>query len=306
MSVLFVTELAMGSARLSVDGGRITHEYRRVFQVLFSSDHSLATILIDARTAVDPDTGLAVPLRGQAHPADPFSFVRNSNGRHAEQDKPHIILVDVAYSSADVVQRDDPREPTQDPLAVAPELEINSNRTEEATLVDRHGNPIMTANGESYSIPRDRSRPIISVRKPLPLTSLPAILNIQDVINDEQFTINIDGLPLFRVLPYQGKLTNFRAKLMRGNGFTYWDFYFELHIRPDPGGWRPQYLHQGTRERFISGDDELILQAVDDDGEYTTRPILLDASGFRLADGADPFYQEWEIYPEIDFVAVGL
>lgn len=310
MPVLFVTEIAALTSEQTVDGtaGRISHSYTRAFQVLFSEDHELAQMPADVRNAVDPDSGLAVPKRNEQHPADPFAYARGIKARQPTKELWRLWILEATYSTLDAIEAGDPREPDLDPLLAPPDIEVASAKTSEYVDEDRNGEAIVNANGEYYreGNERDFSRPVLLISKNIALDALPSLLVVQDVINDTGFQINIAGVPVFTVEAKQGKLTNFRARLQRANGVTYWQFSFELHLRPTEHGWIRRQLHRGTRERIDVDGAEKVVTAVDDDGEPVQKEILLDETGRRLAEGSEPHFQEIEIYQEIDFSTLGL
>lgn len=308
MAVLFVTELPGRSSDQRIASGRIAHSYTRLFQVLFSTKHNIASMPVDVRIAIDPNSGLSVPLAGHRHPADPFTYVMHVAALQPQKDQPRLWTVSVTYESVDALEARDVRAPSINPLSMAPNIELISSRQTRHVDEDKDGKAIVNANGEYYreGTERDFSDRALAVTKNLALPNLPALLDLDEPINDTAFTISIGGMSAMRVAKYAGKLTNFRATLQRSSGLVYWQFSFELHIRRK--GWIKRILHRGTRERILQGQPKIdkVVQALDDDGEPVQKEILLAENGERLKDGEEPFFQTVRIYDELDFTAIGL
>ena len=55
-----------------------------------------------------------------------------------------------------------------------------------------------------------------------------------------------------------------------------------------------------------STNEARVIRAVDDNGEETTKPVLLDAGGFRLYDSSVAFWQEWQLYKHLPYSVLGL
>ncbi len=84
-------------------------------------------------------------------------------------------------------------------------------------------------------------------------------------------------------------------------GVTYYPITYNVQIHPF--GWHPWYTPAMGR-RYRDGDGKLRLPSAD--GVFQNQPVLLDADGNKLADGADPYLQAFYPLKERPFSTLNL
>jgi len=72
------------------------------------------------------------------------------------------------------------------------------------------------------------------------------------------------------------------------------------------GGWEQLKISKGWAHRKIGGGNQPLVTPVGDDGLPLAEPILLKASGLRLAPGDTPFTQRFEVLKPLDYNGIGV
>lgn len=280
-SIISVNEIMPGrSASINSEWKR---EYKRVWRVVTD----------DAR--VGPLTAReAIPVGL----ADVYSTgLESDSGAYclqvdvaAEGDDGKSWLVTASYGYYNPANR--PANPLLKPI----EVSWSTAQFERVAELDQDGNPIINSAGDFYDPPVtcDDSRPILSIKR--------NEATFNDTLAD-QYRDSINSDPFWNRSPYECKCHDIQASQSFDADFGwYWTLNYTFEFNDD--GWRRKILDSGYRYQNTGGT--LVLNAVDGKGTPVSTPILLDGSGKKLADGADPIFNETKVYKERSFSGLNL
>ena len=162
---------------------------------------------------------------------------------------------------------------------------------------DKDGNLIANSAGKPFDPPitRDDIRPVLTVRKNLPLAMIDAnfIQAYVDSINQSAWFGFLAGTLL---------LKDFSAEDAHENGVWFWACTFVFEHKSDK--WNPiKVLDQGFEEAWPGEGWTTIL---DLSGRPVTRPALLNGTGQELPEGGDPVFLDFDLGGEVEFGELGL
>jgi hypothetical protein len=251
----------------------------------------------------DPDTSdlsiryaTGLPRVTAAYPND--FWLRCRSNEITARITPTLIEVTAAYATLSNLKNDiynwDGDGETENPLKKDPLIRWSSSISVEPIDVDIDGNPIINSSHEGFDPPVTRE------------------------FYDEVLTITRNEAWYDRVnlMPYKGavssdsfygfdagwaKVTDITAEYVTLGEFTYAVVTYEIQIRYD--GWKKRILDRGFRVYSgADGDGNPAYEQVrGTDGTPLTEPVLLDGSGGKLADGANPVWLEFEVYRTLPF-----
>ena len=210
-----------------------------------------------------------IPVRYQQHPCKPWMFVE---GKEAQIINLFLYRVVVFYRSI------------ANPLDIPPEYEWIFANTNEPVDIDAHGLPMLNSSDETNDPPITVEITDLILRyRRNSATFNPniALAYLNRSVNDDLF-LGVD--------PGIAHLTRWTGKHI----FRPLEYFIEtLEIRFRGDGWRVRRLDRGYRTK--ASTDEVGVEITDDNGQPITQPVLLDGKGARLADNADPVYNQYEI-----------
>lgn len=174
-------------------------------------------------------------------------------------------------------------------------------------IKDKDGNPIRNAADDEFLDPlmREVHIPILVAQKNL--SDLAQIiqwnLDFDSTTNEKKFHDAEPGEVLFFPIQTGAQLS--------ANGTAYYAAEFRFGFKP--GGWKEEVVNQGLNFLVDTGEVDLEGQtiyrkerAVDEDGEPTPGPILLDVNGTKLPDGEVGNTVEVDWRERKDFVVFGV
>lgn len=190
-----------------------------------------------------------------------------------------------------------PDGPTDDPLNAPPEIDWGDVESDEPIDEDVNGNPIVTANFE----------PINGVTMKLPDAVLNVKRNFADInlylIGQYRRSVNSD---VFMTWPAgTAKLIKYTAKKKNAtddqdNTQGYWEVAASIQFRypyrtTAYRAWWARVLHQGLYVRTTPNGR--IVRATDDEGNPSTKPVLLDNDGLQTTTARWREYQRYQYLP---------
>ncbi len=189
------------------------------------------------------------------------------------------------------------------PIFAPPKIDWDDVETEEECDEDFDGNAIGTANYEPIiGVKRPIPDQTVSIRRNMPFFSPYVQARYRQAVNSDTFL----GWP-----PGTARLTKLSASNVYDQTFGYWEvaaviqFRYPYRTTPDKA-WYKRVRHEGFYERYGSAPNDRIVRAVDGDKQPVTKPVLLDANGYRIPDGDPPVWLEFKIFDSLPFNALGL
>lgn len=236
-----------------------------------------------------------IPAAGSSYPGFPFVVAETAT---IETVSPIFSIVGVKYRGE--VGPGGPAAPS--PLLAPPKIDWDDVETEEEVEEDWDGFAIRTVNGEQY---KGFRRPIadqtVTVRRNFALFNPYVQARYRQSVNSDTFL----GWP-----PGTARIVKFSASNVIDKTLGYWEvtctiqFRYPYKTTPDKA-WYKRVIHEGLWERVGSGANARI-RIAQVEGKDVTKPILLDANGYRLPDGALAVFLEFKIFDTLPFNALGL
>lgn len=288
MPVVSVSKMwsTFGSSIESSDNKTFTLTQEESYQV---------TITVDPPTTGDEIYGHpSIPKVGWRMPGTTLPiFVRSVKPKTIS---PILIQIDVSYSGQVVRGQISP---------LLERADIKRRALQSVEPVDQTwlGEPITTVNYEPIN---GASRQIYDMQ--YTITKNYAIVN-DDLIIQYLNSTNSDNW--FGYAPGRAKLVGYSAEevLDRTNDFytiSYFRVTWDIIVRypynttPDKA-WYFRNRHEGFYRKTASGK---IGRAVDEQGNDTSKPVLLAPDGTQLFGTANAYWQEWQIYNSLPYNAL--
>jgi hypothetical protein len=300
MAVTHVNEL-MGSGKRSSSQNHLWQRtYKRTFLVQTSTRFDGSGT---ARAAVDPDTGLAVPLVGNSYTngtatffhteVDAGAFVQSVSAEENSEDG-KAWLVTVEYGPYDASQFSD--NPLDWPLRVS----FGANRYEKILQKDEDGNAIVNSSGDPFSEPAtiDDSRSLITTVRNELKSSFDFTLaeTYRDSINAASWNgFDRQTVKCTSIVTGQEQYDS-KAQV--------WYYEVTYVFEVNRNTWLSKPLDQGYTDYSLITGKRLTIHTTN--GQPPNEPSLLDGDGHRLATGHDPVFLEFKVYPELDFSAFNI
>jgi hypothetical protein len=254
----------------------------RVFQITCSPD------------ATEQEIGLApdLPRPGDLFPGTDYLYAASFS---AQRVSPTMWEVTVGYKG------DAP-----------PNVSVSSNPLDTPTVIDWggvtieaeidedvDGNPILTAAGE----PVDGLRAIfcdqvVTLKKNMATYNSFTASLYRRSVNSDAFL----GWPAGTA-----KLMDLTAKDVGGKYYEVMaTVQFRVPYRTTPAkAWYARWRHEGIYRKVDFASVTMTVQATDDLGEPKSAKTLLDANGYKLADGATPIWKETKLYTPLPYSLLG-
>ncbi len=250
--------------------------------------------------------GNELPQLGDRFGLDyPFAYADNIS---IERPSPILFIVTVDYTG-ELGPGDSNNE--NNPLFAPPRIDWDDVESEQEIDEDFDGNPIQTINGEPIEgvkalIP-DQT---VAIKRNMLLFNPYVQARYRRAVNSDIFL----GWP-----PGTAKLMKLSASNVPNDQGGYWEVSAQIQFRypyrttPEKA-WYSRVRHEGYYERVeLSGPGAVtkVVRAVDANKEPVTKPVLLDASGFRIP-GVEPGEQqtahwlEFKLYDSLPYSALGL
>ena len=263
------------------DGRQATDEYL----VVMSSPSELNRVTVLSASGV--------PAWGAAHPGDAGLFVWNKNSSRTDA---NTFRVSVTYRTMRGVWY--PMAPGTTYSDVAPHISMVTQSNQEMIQTDINGLPVVNINGEPFEqLMEDVNDPVITITRNFASWSFPGVAAYRNAINSDTFLSFSPGqLRIFSLSVQPNRL---------GSGIEYYTGTVVMGARSDPPGqtgkaWWRRILNTGF---YVKGSGGLITRALDDNGEPTISPVLLDANGQKTnAAGATWLY--FQTRPALPFAAL--
>lgn len=281
----------------------------RKFQIKLQRAYQCVTTPDETESGVYNGTDLQgnqLPQLGARFGLDyPFAYADNIS---IERPSPILWIVTVDYTG-ELGPGDSNNE--NNPLFAPPRIDWDDVESEQEIDEDFDGNPIQTINGEPIEgvkalIP-DQT---VAIKRNMLLFNPYVQARYRRAVNSDIFL----GWP-----PGTAKLMKLSASNVPNDQGGYWEVSAQIQFRypyrttPEKA-WYSRVRHEGYYERVeLSGPGAgtKVVRAVDANKEPVTKPVLLDASGFRIP-GVEPgevqtaHWLEFKLYDSLPYSALGL
>lgn len=262
--------------------------FKEAYQVVCSYDSTV----LDVYAAVDPTTGVRMPLRGEPFPGVDTVYAKSVSPK---QISPIFWIVDCEYVGEVGPSGDD------SPLNSPPVIDFDDIETEEEIDEDFDGYPIINANYE----------PIEGVRVGIP----DLVMNISrnyasySTYTQAMYRRAVNSDSFFNWPAGTARITKLRARQVNTDTLGYWRVDASIRFRypyrtTSAKAWYSRMRHQGFYERLTPGG--VIVRAVDGNKEPVTKPILLKENGTRETNPNNAYWLEIKKYDSLPFNALGL
>jgi hypothetical protein len=289
MSIIDITEeIKSSTCDISANAeGSWDCSGQRDFLVLFSEGDTPELRPYMARDTRLTINGCRIPAIWEAHPYDANTYVISKSV--AMYAGPFCWKVTVNYKYI------------PDPLLEPYTVDWLFSSCTEPIDKDKSGAALVNSAGEPFDPPIQEEFNDLVLR----ITRNEAAYD-PALASEYKKAVNSDQFLWFE--PYTVRCNLFEGRRIRIGNLFYYQVNYEFIIRQDPdadgniSGWKRRILDQGFREK--TGTDEgkptyaLIL---DDNGTPINQPALLDGSGSKLDDAADPYYFSFETKPSKSF-----
>lgn len=262
--------------------------FREAYQVLHDPNEPVLNIY----------QAQGIPTAGSSFPNFPFVVCDTAQ---LERVSPILTIVNVEYNG-EIAPGPTGQSPS--PLFAPPKIDWDDVETEEETDEDFDGLPIVTKNFEPIvGIKRPIADQTVTIRRNFMLFNSYVQARYRHAVNSDTFL----GWP-----PGTARIIKFSASNVIDRNFGYWEItatiQFRYPYRTTPNkAWYKRTLHQGLYERVDNtGAGFRIVHAVDKEKKPLSKPVMLDADGYRLAEGATPHYLEFKVFDSLPFSALGL
>lgn len=282
--------------RLTDNFRKLTVKFQRAYQVVTKPEAVEYDIFTDER----------VPTQGDA-----FSLLYRyvyCDGASLERISPIYWIATFDYSG-ELSAIDG--ENKENPLFAPPRIDWDDVESEEEIDEDWDGNPIQTVNGEPMEgIKTPIPDQTVTIRRNMLLFNSYVQARYRRAVNSDLFL----GWP-----PGTARLIKFSASNVTSKEQTYWEitaqiqFRFPYRTTPEKA-WYARARHEGYYERIdLSGPGlgSRIVRAVDGNKEPVTKPVLLDANGYRIpasepGQAVTAHWLEFKRFDSLPFNALGL
>lgn len=253
------------------------------------------------RTAVDPNTNLAVPQRGDPYsPNDAGLLCKTVDIQQEHEVDFQAYIVTCTFETGSGTT---PTE-TENPLDIPPRVRWGHIGQNEQIYLDRNGEPIVNSAGQPFdpSI-EDEIFDLLAIIQGNNAGFDPLFASqYMNAINSDSFSIRGQ-----QVAPGVAKVIQFDADEATMNGIDYFAVTIGLRFRVDEEGgntgWIRKILDNGTMALDADGIPRSIK---DSDGTVITDPVFLNGQGLRLPSNGTPVFLNVDIRKLLPFAPLNL
>lgn len=268
----------------SLTNKRLKARIREAYQVVCDATDSL----VDVLNAPD------LPANNSAYQGS--SVVRVVD-RNPVQVSPIFWIIEILYEGETGSQGINTL-----PSEAKPIVRWSKTETDNEVDQDVDGNPIITVNFERIKgVTMKRSDFVCSITRNYDSIDMATTHQYLHSVNSDKF----QGFPAGT-----GRLVAFDAEEINDpEDGGYYRVTAGIHFRvpynttPEKA-WYKRVIHEGFT--VLQPVTTFFRHAVDDLGQETSQPVLLDADGFQLAADADPHWLEFKMYTPLPYATLGL
>lgn len=226
------------------------------------------------------------------HPSDEDMYLHSARVRRLSP-----IFFDVEAKYVKNLVQSQEEDPTERPVVVTMPPSVSFSTTEEPVDVDADGEPLRTVNGEGYDPPclQEFNDLVLTFEKNVSTVDYTEYRTLKGAVSADEFYGFPGGQP---------RCIDITAKPAQEGEYLFYKqtavimFREPLADTPDAKAWYRRLLHEGFYEKV----DGKIVRALDENGDETTKPVLLDTTtGARIT---DPTMAQWKYhrkFREVDF-----
>jgi hypothetical protein len=267
------------SADVTTDDGRnVSASVREMYQIVCDPTDGPNQVLLAS----------SLPVLGQLYSGT--SAVRCKQ-RSPKQVSPILWTCEIAYEGPIWTELG------SSPLDAPPVIKWSKVESEEEIDEDLNGNAIVTANKERIEgVTKKISDLAVTITRNYAAIDLPTTYRYLQSVNSDVFLGFAPGV---------GRMTQFSADSIYDEDVGgYWQVTAGIEFRypwrtTAAKAWYARVLHQGYRVKV--GSD--IQNAVDDQGQEVSKPVLLDSSGNETTTAE---WLEFQLYEPLPYNALGL
>lgn len=242
----------------------------------------------------------SLPQTGDSHPDFTWVICKRKKPKRIS---PIYWIVEYVYEG-----EVGPGGPEDSPINDPPDISWGKVDSNEAIDEDINNEPIATVCGEKYDgVQMTISDMVLNVKRNYLAIDIPATHAYLHSVNSDNFA---------GFAPGTGHMTAFNANHVLADNLPqgYWEvtcavtFRFPWRTTPERAWWK-RVRHEGYYCKLDVDGTDVIRRGSGQDGEPTTRPVLLDANGYQLADPTDKsavVWQEFQVYNELNYNSLGL
>lgn len=293
MGVISITEDTRDqSANLEVDELDYLISLQRKFDIIFSSDTDPVAMPIYALDVISVSgSDDVIPVQWESHPYDEWAYVVRKSARSKGGYNWEVICY---------------YERQEEPFLTPYRLSYGWSTVTESIDKDIDGLPITNSSLETPDPPLQEEYTDFVLHFDCNWETIDEAMmaDYGKAVNSDVFRGHAPGTCLIQSID---------ANEVRIAGLTYYAVTIEIHVRP--GGWKRRYLDEGYRivvkdsagNPETNSDGNIKFETiVGEDGLPLTAPVLLDGTGSRLADGANPVFLERKTKKERPFSVLNL
>lgn len=246
------------------------------------------------RTIYNQTAGTSLPIIFQSHPSNIFATCRSLTIDHYQG---FVWKAKADYSTEPLTQSE--RERAEDPVPVNRRVKVSWSAAnyDKVIVKDKDDNAVINSAGDYYdpppSVPWDRLT--FHFRKNYASPS-PWISSYCNSVNVSPISILGIAIPAGMARFTQPSGSEEREE----NGQIFHETTWNIEV--DNKTWQLEVLDEGLR--YLDPDDATKrINAVDDDGNEVSSPILLNGSGAKLDNPtiSNAVYNEHKVYSELDY-----
>lgn len=232
-----------------------------------------------------------IPAAGSLYPGTTNVYAKSAKPKRIS---PILWTVTVNYEGE--TSRDGVDE---SPLLTPAIVDWSDVEVEEEIDEDFDGNPIQTEAGERVAgITAVFNDQVATIKKNVLVYNSYVASAYRRSTNSDTFL----GWP-----PGTAKLMQLTARDVNGEYYELTGVVqFRIPYRTTANkAWYARWRHEGFYHKLDFGANTYIIRALDDAGQPSEKPVLLDANGYRLNDGDPPVWKETKLYGSLPFSAIG-
>ena len=237
-----------------------------------------------------------LPQVNELHPINQFLYVESVST---------VRLTPIYFDSTVTYVSPEFDSDGDDPLDLDAVITWGTVQSEGEIDMDWNGDPLINLGTEETitGITRRFSDLELTVEKNIFMFDPLVIKTYEGTVNSDEFL----GAP-----PGVAFISKMEASSAKNGPMPYWKVKANVIFRqaygdtPVPKTWWYRRRHEGLWELKGSGENKVVARAVDGHKQPVTQPVLLDEEGRRLEEGADVFWQYFQLYDELPFLPLGL
>lgn len=261
---------------------------------LATRQSTLTWIVITAQTdsSVIAEQASGIPAYGTPHPDDPFRYCIDVS---ADRVEPGVFRVTATYETPPNGEQQLP----DNPLNQVPQYQWGFNTFERAIDYDLNGIAIVNSAGEPYD-------PGVMMKYAVATLNVTRNEPAYDHSYAFTFVNHVNADTFYGVGPGYAFCTGISGSSATFNilGLTqvYWVVNYQIEFSSFP--YQPKVLDAGYKEWYSPLTRPVNIK--DDYGNDVSRPVMLDGTGHKAAQGYNGYWRDHPVYGQANFYSLGI